>query len=133
METVTKSFGGNDFYYLSLNSQFFHLSKDPSNEFEYSRNDAGGNLDDVPKVEEGESKKETKRPTCGTKFEYLFVDCKMCPHQTLPPEIPVCRPASPSPRASRGKCSTLSAETSPAFPREGTQVLSCNHFTYFNF
>ena len=115
METVTKSFGGNDFY-LSLYSHFLPLSKDPSDEFEYSRNHAGGNLDNVPKVEEGESKKETKRPTCDTKFEYLFVDCKMCPHQTLPPEIPVCIPASPSPRASRGTCSTQSAETSPAFP-----------------
>ena len=132
MKRVTKSFGGN-YFYLSLDSHFLPLSKDPSDEFEYSRNDAGGNLDNVPKVEEGESKKETKRPTCDTKFEYLFVDCKMCPHQTLPPEIPVCRPASPSPRASRGTCSTLLAVTSPAFPREGTQVLSCNHFTYFNF
>ena len=104
MKTVTMSFGGKDFYF-SLDSHFLPLSKDPSDEFEYSRNDAGGNLDNVPKVEEGESKKETKRPTCDTKFEYLFVDCKMCPHQTLPPEIPVCRPASPSPPVDRGTCS----------------------------
>ena len=80
METVTKIFGGNDFYYLSLDPHFFHLSKDPSDEFEYSRNDAGGNLDNVPKVEEGESKKETKRPTCDTKFEYSCVLTKLC-HQ----------------------------------------------------
>ena len=101
---MTKSFGGN-YFYLSLDSHFLPLSKDPSNEFEYSRNHAGGNLDNVPKVEERESKKETKRPTCDTKFEYLFVDCKMCPHQTLPPGIPVCRPASPSPPVDRGTCS----------------------------
>ena len=58
-----------------------------------------------------------KRPSVPPVIQSLnTVDCKMCPHQTLPPEIPVCRPASPSPRASRGTCSTQWAETSPAFP-----------------